>query len=421
MEPNCVSEKTLVEQSLGLTGGYSRQRSHSPLWEEFFQGFQVQQFVESRKLHERSYYIDMRQNNDTTILSNFDHTLRNILDRINYPLAMKRSLSGIEPFGFTMILGLGWFSHCLSDFRDSIFGFLGLADGVIADEIEPDYSISAACAFKNTAVKITIYLGSLLLFSLTDYTAGRTISVPIWVPDWEKLGPRSEDQFKWSSKLNRASNECLCSACPGRSRTFEVPENASVRLSGLHFDRVAQKSSAFMLPDLVHGGRTHLRECIRKWRQFCYQSTTIDRDSIDEHFNRLLTNDIFSFRESDGGIFARRCSRSELDMYKGCLNELGVKNGTSTGWQHLDELLEQLTTACIGRHLFLTKSGYDGLGPAELQVGDLIYALAGGGGGTFPLYPTTSAGCSASTDLQPHRRLLRARHHGRRSCLWSTG
>ena len=227
-----------------------------------------------------------------------------------------------------MILGLGCFSHC-SDFRDSIFGFLGLAEGVITNEIEPDYSISAACAFKNTAVKITSCLGSLLLFSLTDYTAGRTINVPGWVPNWEKLGPRSEDQFKRSSKLNRESNECLCSACPGRSMTFEVLENASVRLSGLLFDRVAQKSSAFMLPDLVHGGRNHLRECIRKWRQFCYQSTTIDRDSIDEHFSRLLTNEIFSFRESDSGLFARRCSRSELDMYRVCLNELEVKNGTS--------------------------------------------------------------------------------------------
>ena len=207
--------------------------------------------------------IDMRQNNDTTILSNFDHTLRNILDRINYPLAMRRSLSGIEPFGFTMILGLGCFSHC-SDFRDSILGFLGLADGVIANEIEPDYSISAAYAFKNTAVKITICLGSLPLFSLTDYTAGRIISVPGWVPNWEKLGPQSEDHFKWSPKLNRASNECLCSACSGRSMTFEVLENASIRLSRILFDRVAQKSSTFMLSDLVHGGTNHLRECIRK-------------------------------------------------------------------------------------------------------------------------------------------------------------
>ena len=50
------SEKTLVKQSLGLTGDYSRQRSHNPRWEEFFQRFHDQQFVESRKLHERSYY-----------------------------------------------------------------------------------------------------------------------------------------------------------------------------------------------------------------------------------------------------------------------------------------------------------------------------------------------------------------------------
>ena len=143
-------------------------------------------------------------------------------------------------------------------------GFLGLADGVIANGIEPDCSISAACDFKNTAVKITICLGSLLLFSLTDYTAGRTVGVPGWIPNWEKLGSRSEDHFKWSSKLNRASNECLCSACPGRSMTFEVLESASVRLSRILFDRVAQKSSAFMLSDFVHGGTNHLRECIRK-------------------------------------------------------------------------------------------------------------------------------------------------------------
>lgn len=46
-----------------------------------------------------------------------------------------------------MISGLGCFNHC-SDFRDSIFGFLDLADGVIANEVEPDYSILAACALR---------------------------------------------------------------------------------------------------------------------------------------------------------------------------------------------------------------------------------------------------------------------------------
>lgn len=34
--------------------------------------------------------------------------------------------------------------------------------------------------------------------------------------------------------------------------------------------------------------------------------------------------------------------------------------------------------ACTGRHLFFTKHGHAGLGPPELQLGDLIYALAGG-------------------------------------------
>lgn len=144
MEPNNVSGKTLVEQSLGLTGGYSRQRSHNPVWEGFFSDSTFSNLL--GKLHERFYYRHAPKQ-PYHYLVQLDHTLRNNLDRINYPLAMKRSLPGIEPFGFTMISGLGYFNHC-SDFRDSIFGFLDLADGVIANEVEPDYSILAACALR---------------------------------------------------------------------------------------------------------------------------------------------------------------------------------------------------------------------------------------------------------------------------------
>ena len=37
-----------------------------------------------------------------------------------------------------------------------------------------------------------------------------------------------------------------------------------------------------------------------------------------------------------------------------------------------------ISTACTGRRLFVTEKGFIGVGPAELEVGDCIYVLAGG-------------------------------------------
>ena len=155
----------------------------------------------------RSYYT-IPDDIEFTVCSEFYNTLIHAFRRIKYLWGHKQLPSKDIPFAFTMVLGLGVSSHC-SDPRDSIYGFLGLVDGFTTSEIEPDYTISASRVFQNTAVKLTLSLGSLLLFSLTNFRPDRIIEVPSWVPDWQRIGPRPEDKRAWKYIVCRAQRATL--------------------------------------------------------------------------------------------------------------------------------------------------------------------------------------------------------------------
>ena len=86
-----------------------------------------------------------------------------------------------------------------------------------------------------------------------------------------------------------------------------------------------------------------------------------------------MTNEIYP-----GVDTIRRCSSEEIQQYEIILSDWEETNGRNTRPERQKALSESFFEACPGRHLFLTAAGYAGLGPPELQVGDSIYALAGG-------------------------------------------
>ena len=83
---------------------------------------------------------------------------------------------------FYSILGNGCFYSC-TDPRDSIYGFLWLAHGAIAESIKPDYTISTVEVFYNTAIQLTHHPKALKIFDLTRLRPGNARLLPTWVPD----------------------------------------------------------------------------------------------------------------------------------------------------------------------------------------------------------------------------------------------
>jgi hypothetical protein len=312
-----------------------------------------------------------------SVCDEFLWTLSDALHRIRHSRGQKQSPSKDISLMFTMTLGLGVSSYC-SDPRDSIYGFLGLADSSITSEIQPDYTISASRVFQNTAVKLTLSLRSLLLFGLTKFRADRIIKVPSWVPDWQRIEPRSEDQAVWDSILRRSQCSRLFCADGSRPMVFEVFSNASVRLSGLLVDQVIKKSPSSIYQRTQYRDHKHLGDRLRGWRQLCYSSRRLDRDDANSYFARLVTNDIYGEVAVDGRLRVRRCSSEKIGEYRTLLSDLEETYGRNKRRERWEVLWNSFFEACTGRHLFLTAAGYAGLGPPELQVGDSIYALAGG-------------------------------------------
>ena len=85
--------------------------------------------------------------------------------------------SNLSPTGFSLALGRGQ-SSSLSDPRDAIYGFLGLADSVVRSRIEPNYEFSLAEILRDVAVQLTLEVDYLLLFNLTEFNINIVDELP---------------------------------------------------------------------------------------------------------------------------------------------------------------------------------------------------------------------------------------------------
>lgn len=89
-----------------------------------------------------------------------------------------------------------------TDPRDRIYGLLGMCDRQLAKQIAPDYTLTAAQIYKDSALKFAQQYRSLLLLQYCDLHL-RKMDGPTWVPDWTHTAVRPW-QLAYASALCKA-------------------------------------------------------------------------------------------------------------------------------------------------------------------------------------------------------------------------
>jgi hypothetical protein len=94
----------------------------------------------------------------------------------------------------------------VSDYRDSVFAFIGLADPGYS--IVPDYTADLEAIFRHTCKRIVLHERSLRILC-HGQERERHLTLPSWVPDWSSENPRNplvtEVHFRASSEYPSAS------------------------------------------------------------------------------------------------------------------------------------------------------------------------------------------------------------------------
>lgn len=321
------------------------------------------------------------------VLKDWDDRLSNCMQTIGYSDELYACYNQRDAYGskFAMILARGCFKYC-TDLRDSIYGFLGLAQEDLADAIKPDYGIPLAEVLQRTAVKHISCTGSLSFLSFTTLKSKNERLVPSWVPEWPRLGPLAQSgsnhaqylkRFQWHNRNARFEAIRDFKACATRALSFNSTDETTVMLNGNCSGEVTD-----VCPDAIYCGTNRplsFRDPIQLvviWRGFfdqfanhtAFPNSTEGRESP---FWRILVGD----RYYDGRRSWRNCENPDYEAYQALERALIARGGVT---EEASDYWNSFMVASAGRRLFATDRGYIGLGPPEMQKDDHVYILSGG-------------------------------------------
>lgn len=293
---------------------------------------------------------------------------------------------GESDLEFAAFLAFGCFKDC-TDLRDSIYGFLGLAQQDLVDAIRPDYSIPLKEVLRRTAQKHISCTGSLSFFSFTNWKTRNDRLVPTWVPDWPRLGPfdlsghgstQNAKRREWSDRILRFGMILDFKACATRTLSFDIIDETTVMLNGHCLGQVTHVSpKAIQFDSDGSISKDNVLQVIEGWLMFfdqfanhtAFPSSTEGRESP---FWRILVGD--RYLDKQRGV-PRTCETVDYEAYQAFQRDL-VARGPLT--EAATEYWPSFRIAGIDRRLFATDRGYIGLGPPEMQDGDHVYILSGG-------------------------------------------
>jgi hypothetical protein len=196
------------------------------------------------------------------------------------------------------------------------------------------------------------------------------------VPSWQPLG--TLEDLEWGIRTGNLNGHQIFSACGKNTLEFQVVDGRILKLSGVKLDHVLSDGIAGC--NEVSFGEKEILVMQRKWRRLCglnmhNRSNYVAGGKATNAFWRTLVNDMLE--QGDLTIIGRY-QTEDYKVYRMWVEELGDSDTPYWKSRHVQSYHTAFRAACSGRRFFVTKKGYFGIGPAELEVGDDIYILAGG-------------------------------------------
>ncbi|RCI10237.1 hypothetical protein L249_8531 [Ophiocordyceps polyrhachis-furcata BCC 54312] len=298
--------------------------------------------------------------------------------------------------------------------RDKIYALLGLSDA--GSSMIPDYSLPISRVFQNTVLYIIRQSQSLDVF-LGD--VGRKVddALPSWVPDWTAVARDELDRLRveniryfnaglgsdtgsktcqWCETLrNRYTHHAafmkwltsvryrrdmveedglfdwLCTIHTGRVRVLKEDDGV-ISMPGLYVDTVAVVGDPMLSTDTL-------------WTLLSWAKIVTERFSRREHrprgqelghvFGRALCADTITVHNqtrrlntTDTRALARWLLNTDRGTEKLDINHVLDMSG---------DIYQAIRVATHKRRLFITSTGYIGLGPTKTQVNHFVYVVPG--------------------------------------------
>ena len=272
--------------------------------------------------------------------------------------------------------------------RDKVYGLLGLATSARIRAIKPDYTISPSEVFLNVAFQC-LNEGVLDFLSYVDSDTNLdTLSVPSWVPHWNK--PRfGRYPFAKYAHCFHAADDLNIGARPSNDKTF-------ITIRGARIDRVQavgmtcdpdppQSDGLDILSQSILRGR-RVRAHFSQWKSIAdtvnpYRHT--NEGFLDAYWRTLVCN------SDPAGQPAPSEYRESFNAFAEVLNLLFSDTGSEEALSsHSEAWADERWQASIpfahvvdvwmgGRAFSTTQKGYMGMLPWATETNDIIYVFLG--------------------------------------------
>jgi hypothetical protein len=285
-------------------------------------------------------------------------------------------------------------SRSASDERDKIFALLGLVRFWHTNEqkILPDYHLDATEVSFKTTKSLLASVGSLSVLAGTLRSNECCDSNPSWVIDWN-YQPTANKETRLGNLLWYDSG--------GRNGLVELHQQRVLKIEGSYLDEVLSIGD-----ELVDTTITRMRPVIQGWtklwvqffdsRPFNRHVSYIGGGSVADAFWRTLCGDLEYVKTGDYTMntikneFHKATAEGSLAFEQLLSADYSHRRATSIiggFWQESNEPDPEIATrnafhyavecASEGRRFFVTKTGYIGVGPRNMLIGDYAFVLNG--------------------------------------------
>ncbi|KAN0094196.1 Heterokaryon incompatibility protein (HET) domain containing protein [Hyaloscypha variabilis] len=276
-------------------------------------------------------------------------------------------------------------SRLATDPRDKVYAFLGISATFQADLVVPDYAQTVEEVYVDFAFQTMKMGGPRILLHAGDCEPSQ-YQLPSWVPDW--TAPRLSS-YGDIMMVTRQVRYALFNAC---GEKMAIPTFYSAIPPGvIGFEGV-------LVDSVRHVGELH------PWNKWSSDSSILKQwedlailDKDPDMFWRTMLCDTVIMGQFRGSKYSRAGPEHETCFWQGWnlkmkselpeeaqqsaflsnnIEAIKIEGGPLWESPSIVQVLGSMPVAQLGRRLFVTKTGYIGIGPSTIQEGDEIWVVA---------------------------------------------